>query len=953
MAQRTGVVTERTFYDALLGIIREKGGSGVQEVRYNSVPDIRFDFLGMEWLLSVKLGETLAVVKDAFIQYWRHKEESGIANGLLLILPERFRSVKPTEDAIRQALLGTAVSVLIDAGTFKEELRDRTFPEVLDFIRLEVGPLLRRGVARHYPLPLVMSLLKAQVSDLMRGLSMKEEAILRIVTDKQLLSGLGRLRQEESDNVARFLAAYISLSQILFLRLFAAVHAGVITRKTPLTRALLRRAFSKVLDINYRPIYELDVLDLIPEDYLRDTFDLIWGLEVEKIRYELPGRIFHELMPERIRKLLAAFYTRPQAAELLARLAISSSTDTVFDPACGSGTILVAAYRQKERLHRLERKPGNPHRRFCEEDIFGCDIMPFAVHLTTANLAAMDVAQTIDRTQIIQGDSIELVVGEVYKSSVQVSLFPKPRKARTVAGDEYEVTLDEVDAVLMNPPFTKVERRIRDYVDMNRFREVAGGEVGLWGHFVFLANQFLKEGGVCGAVLPINVLRGRESAKVREFLFTEWTPLFILKPVFNYGFSEWAEYRDILFVAKKEKCPRDHKVKFGLVKVDLTKLDDKSAEELSESVKSRESLRSKTLDVDAHPVDAVMKRFMNMMWFCGVSDLAHRDVLVRLHGVAHSRLGRLPHGYLREGYRPVPEGVSRFLFLTRASHPSRTEQAFLRFTQEDARVVHATSPMGVNYQIEKEHLTPSLRTAVGLRTMDITNSLDYVAHEQYEELRRVRAACGFSGRLRTTFWSDLRRELAAVRTCVVITRRINPYSPNTHLVAHVSSEAFSASNQVNIVREPDLVRARALTVVLNSWVFFSQFFLLKEESTGRFIDIRFYDLYEMDLQPERGVVPKLAGLFEKYGGVAFPPLREQFDRNFQDRYEEYWESLDGRQQQRLWSILSQPVDPAPVRLRFDLDVAKALGADVDEEDLRELYSVIVKEMVITRGLRRD
>lgn len=33
-------VTERTLYPALLKVISEKGGSGVTEVQYNSVPDI-------------------------------------------------------------------------------------------------------------------------------------------------------------------------------------------------------------------------------------------------------------------------------------------------------------------------------------------------------------------------------------------------------------------------------------------------------------------------------------------------------------------------------------------------------------------------------------------------------------------------------------------------------------------------------------------------------------------------------------------------------------------------------------------------------------------------------------------------------------------------------------------------------------------------------------------------
>jgi hypothetical protein len=498
-----------------------------------------------------------------------------------------------------------------------------------------------------------------------------------------------------------------------------------------------------------------------------------------------------------------------------------------------------------------------------------------------------------------------------------------------------------------------VERRIQDYVDMERFRDLTGGEVGLWGHFVFLADQFLKDGGICGAVLPINVLRGRESARVRRFLFKDWTPLFILKPVFNYGFSEWAEYRDVLFIARKEPPRPDHRVKFALVKVDLTRLDDKGAQAIADSVKDRDFLRSETLDIDSHPVDEVMERFVNMMWFCGVTDLARRDVFVRLHRAARSRLDRFPGGYFREGYRPVPEGVSSFLFLTRASDPSRTEYAFLRFTREDARHIHATTEMGTEYLVERRHLTNSLRTPVGLRTLDITGSMDYIAHEPYDELRRVRSACGFGGTLPKMFWENLRRELAAVRTHIVTVHRINPYSPNTHLVAYVSDEPFSASNQLNIVVEQDLARARATAVVMNSWIFFCQFFLLKEESTGRFINVRFYDLYEMDLYPRAEAIPRLSRLFEKYSAAPFPPLREQFDQNFDQRYKEYWKSRTEKRQKRLWTVLDTPVEPAPLRLRFDLDVAEALGVKVDEGDLRELYSTIVDEMIITQGLARD
>ena len=122
--------------------------------------------------------------------------------------------------------------------------------------------------------------------------------------------------------------------------------------------------------------------------------------------------------------------------------------------------------------------------------------------------------------------------------------------------------------------------------------------------------------------------------------------------------------------------------------------------------------------------------------------------------------------------------------------------------------------------------------------MELSDSLDYIAHEPYKELRRVKSASGVKGTFASGFWSGLQAELDVVRTRVVTMNRINPYSPNTHLVAYVSKDPFSPSNQLNVVREPDLDRAKAFCVLVNSWAFFCQFFLLKEESTGRYMHIR-------------------------------------------------------------------------------------------------------------------
>jgi hypothetical protein len=158
-----------------------------------------------------------------------------------------------------------------------------------------------------------------------------------------------------------------------------------------------------------------------------------------------------------------------------------------INPACGSGTILVSAYKRKRDLYEQEGFIGNPHKRFCEHEIFGSDIMPFAVHLTTANLATMDTSSTIDRTQIIRGDSLKLSEGYMYKTGAQLTLFPTARKGYSIKGEDSEIDLEKVNVVLMNPPFTKIERGIREYIDMNRFH-LASRSMGIdpaWGSSAF------------------------------------------------------------------------------------------------------------------------------------------------------------------------------------------------------------------------------------------------------------------------------------------------------------------------------------------------------------------------------------------------------------------------------------------------------------------------------------
>ena len=124
--------------------------------------------------------------------------------------------------------------------------------------------------------------------------------------------------------------------------------------------------------------------------------------------------------------------------------------------------------------------------------------------------------------------------------------------------------------------------------------------------------------------------------------------------------------------------------------------------------------------------------------------------------------------------------------------------------------------------------------------MDVSKKLDYICTTPYRELTKVLRASNFSKPNNfswRTFWSDLLKELSLVKTKIVVLNRIGPYSPNTHHIAFASERTFSPSNLLTVVRETNEETAKAFCVMINSVIFLSQFFILKEDTTGRYIHL--------------------------------------------------------------------------------------------------------------------
>jgi len=339
--ERSGKLTERSYYEPILRLLSSYGASSIAEVCYNSQPDIICQIEGQEWLIPVRIGTGKTVLKNAFVQYLRHVADTGCKNALLLFLPDEAKSAAP-ETSPDDILSKYRATGIVNTPYYNDLRSDLPVTGIIRWLCEEVVPRVRQGSQKSYELEFVVTALKEHVQDMIEEVSLDEPALMRLVVDPGLLAKLGGLASlSDRMAVARFFAAYVFLSQTIFFRLFT-FGRPEFSQPAPVTRSSILQAFREILRIDYRPIFEMDVTSVLPEELLRDTFELVTGLRVEHIKHELPGRCFHALMPDGLRKKLASFYTRPYAADLLASLSMAISP---AGPARAAAAVLATATR--------------------------------------------------------------------------------------------------------------------------------------------------------------------------------------------------------------------------------------------------------------------------------------------------------------------------------------------------------------------------------------------------------------------------------------------------------------------------------------------------------------------------------------------------------------------------------------------------------------------------------
>ena len=481
-----------------------------------------------------------------------------------------------------------------------------------------------------------------------------ETAELRPATAQAIadLLGMSNVRQ------TRRMACAIIANALIFHERLAGMYRGVKPLNLVCGDAVenpqneVLAAWTRILEINYWPIFAIarDILEQLPAgdavgilSRLRVTAQAVDAAGVDNA-HDLTGRVFQRLIADR--KYLATFYTLPASAALLARLAVAKLRGVdwsdpeavgglrVADFACGTGALLSAVYEQIAA--RYERTGGNPidlHRVMMEEVLYGCDVIPSAIHITGSTLMGAEPSVGFQHSRLYpleygrqEDGGVKIGSLEMLQTSAAMTLFNMSDPAQRIgsAGQETaapliaEIRDESYDLVIMNPPFTSntKHRDAREGVidaafaafnasdsdqsDMaDRLKKWATdscyhGHAGLASAFAALAEKKLRRNGVIALVLPSTAVNGASWSKFRELIATRYADITIVSIAasgYDMSFSSDTGIGECLVIGRRRKLGEDASRRGMFISLRRRPGSFVESQELSKAVLSSTTIR--------------------------------------------------------------------------------------------------------------------------------------------------------------------------------------------------------------------------------------------------------------------------------------------------------------------------------------------------------------------------
>ncbi len=333
----------------------------------------------------------------------------------------------------------------------------------------------------------------------------------------------------------------------------------------------VREAWQIVWSYNYRSIFGPAInalVDTLPDgagsDILDNLADLAKRVNAERLgdHVDFTGQLFPKLLEDRSET--AAFYTLPESAAILSRLAVdripvSEWSDLeevkrvrVADFACGTGTLLRAAYQRVRR--NFETAGGEDvralHHSMMQESLTGTDINSLAAHMTAASLSTIEIKQKYEKTNVgsvaVRGGKTGALEFLAEQQITNETGYSEVSGADPGDWMQIHATDGEYELVIQNPPYTRARggRKVFDIAGIDetdrrrsqkrltqlrgwlkREHRIANGQAGMGSDFSALADKKLRVGGIFASVLPLTAAHAESWSGFRDHFTSNYSSL--------------------------------------------------------------------------------------------------------------------------------------------------------------------------------------------------------------------------------------------------------------------------------------------------------------------------------------------------------------------------------------------------------------------------------------------
>ena len=320
-----------------------------------------------------------------------------------------------------------------------------------------------------------------------------------------------------------------------------------------------RDSWNLILALDYKPIFETSraALSACPPEpsfaaALKDTARAALAVteNIASLRHDLLGRIFHTVLDTA--RYDGSFYTTTPAATLLATLAITEDLCDwqdpaaiaklrITDPACGTGTLLMAAAERIRDLAPRSRDDATLAAALIEQVLCGYDVNLTATHMAATTLGLLSPTthfrnMKIGRAFLGVDDAGDTYLGSLEFLDQQPKLMPWPNSTQAVtqvdSGEEMAAA-EPADLVIMNPPFTRDSLR-HDQFSAEHEKKIKDREKRLFANkpvhlssngnaFLVLADYINKaDSSVIASVLPLVTATNASALDIRKHLASRY-----------------------------------------------------------------------------------------------------------------------------------------------------------------------------------------------------------------------------------------------------------------------------------------------------------------------------------------------------------------------------------------------------------------------------------------------